>query len=125
MQPLAAWLKKHKHAGAFDAISWIFSMLAPNPSAPLNENFDHQDDRFASALSILQEAITHRAFPAASIAVTYRGQLVALKALGHLIYEAPSKQITAGAPPFSRSLREEPALKIGRASCRERGLLEV
>jgi serine-type D-Ala-D-Ala carboxypeptidase len=74
-------------------------MTAPHPSSTLLDNFEHQDQVFAPAFSILQEAITQQAFPAASVAVTYREQLIILKALGHLTYEA-------GAPSFSRSVRE-------------------
>jgi len=69
-------------------------------SLPLQAAFEHQDEVFAPAFSILQEAITHQAFPAASVAVTYRGKLIALKALGHFTYEA-------GAPSFARSVRED------------------
>ncbi len=74
-------------------------MASPETLSPLIENFEQQDQVFTNAFSILQEAITNQAFPAVSIAVTYRGRLIALKALGHLTYEA-------GAPPFSRSSRE-------------------
>ena len=59
-----------------------FSMTAPHPSSPLLEAFERQHEVFAPAFSILQEAITQQAFPAASVAVTHRGRLVALKALG-------------------------------------------
>ena len=52
--------------------------------------FDDQDELFASAFSILREAIAQRAFPAASIAVTHEGKLVALKSFGHFVYEKDS-----------------------------------
>jgi CubicO group peptidase (beta-lactamase class C family) len=83
------------------------SMTAPALSSPLLQAFDHQDKLFASAFSLLQEAITQRTFPAASIAVTHRGRLVALKAFGRFTYDA-------GAPPFSRSLREDLALSLSK-----------
>ena len=83
------------------------SMSAPHPSSPLPEAFERQDQVFAQAFSILQEAVTQRAFPAASIAVTHRGRLVTLKALGTFTYA----EIKAGAPSFSRSSREEGILK--------------
>ena len=41
-------------------------MASPETSSPLIENFEQQDQVFAQAFSILQEAITHQAFPAAS-----------------------------------------------------------
>jgi len=71
-----------------------FSMTAPHPSSPLLEAFERQNEVFAPAFSILQEAITQQAFPAASVAVTHRGRLVALKALGRFTYDA-------GAPSFA------------------------
>jgi serine-type D-Ala-D-Ala carboxypeptidase len=83
-------------------------MTSQNPSSPLTHAFDNQDELFASAFSILQDAITQRAFPAASIAITLHDRLIALKALGTLAYDA-------GAPPFSRSLREEPALSLSKS----------
>jgi serine-type D-Ala-D-Ala carboxypeptidase len=43
---------------------------------------------FARGFAILQQAIANRAFPCASVAVTHRGKLVALKALGHFTYDA-------------------------------------
>jgi CubicO group peptidase (beta-lactamase class C family) len=70
-------------------------------SAMLAAAFEDQDELFASAFSILREAIAQRAFPAASIAVTNQGKLVALKSFGHFVYEKDS-----GAPllpDFGRS----------------------
>jgi serine-type D-Ala-D-Ala carboxypeptidase len=75
-------------------------MTAPDPSSTLLQAFEQQDKIFARAFSILQQAITQQAFPAASAAVTYRGQLVALKAIGHFTYESPSEN-AAGAPSLS------------------------
>jgi serine-type D-Ala-D-Ala carboxypeptidase len=82
------------------------SMTAANPSSSLLEAFEHQEKIFGAAFSILQEAIAQRAFPAASIAVTHRGRLIALKAQGHFTYATLSENSAAGAPPFSRSVRE-------------------
>lgn len=49
--------------------------------------WERQDEIFSGAFSIIHDAIAKRAFPAASIAVTHQGRLVALKALGHFVYE--------------------------------------
>ena len=76
-------------------------MSTPHPSSTPPGKFDHQDQDFAQAFTFLQEAIDQQAFPAASVAVTHQGTLVALKALGSLKYEEK-----AGAPPFSRTSRE-------------------
>lgn len=74
------------------------SMPAPHPSSTLQEAFENQDEAFAPAFAILQEAINQQAFPAASVAVTHQGNLIALKALGSVT--------RAGAPSFPRSVRE-------------------
>jgi CubicO group peptidase (beta-lactamase class C family) len=63
---------------------------------------ENQDNVFSSAFSILESAIAAHAFPAASIAVTHRGKLVALEAFGHFTYGPTSP----GAPSFSRPVRE-------------------
>ena len=64
-------------------------MTAPDP-APLVRYSEDQDERFASAFSVLLEAIHARAFPAASVAIMHQGRLVALKTLGHFTYESSS-----------------------------------
>jgi CubicO group peptidase (beta-lactamase class C family) len=72
----------------------------------LNSAYDHQDKLFAAAFEILQKAIDQQTFPAASLAVTRQGSLIALKALGHFTYEPSSEKIQAGAPflaSFARS----------------------
>jgi serine-type D-Ala-D-Ala carboxypeptidase len=63
------------------------SMTAPQASSTLPEAFEHQDHIFVAAFTILQQAIDQQAFPAASVAITHRGSLVALKALGHFTYD--------------------------------------
>jgi CubicO group peptidase (beta-lactamase class C family) len=54
----------------------------PHPDAFPIAAHDDQDRRFTAAFAVLDEAITARAFPAASIAVTHQGKLVALRACG-------------------------------------------
>ena len=53
---------------------------------------DEQDRRFDTAFRILEDAVAARAFPAASLAVTHDGKLVALRAFGHFTYDASSPQ---------------------------------
>ncbi|MGA8764200.1 MAG: serine hydrolase domain-containing protein, partial [Candidatus Sulfotelmatobacter sp.] len=79
---------------SFSAIS------SPSPLPAL----DHQDQVFSQAFSILDAAISARAFPAASIAVTDKDRLIALKVFGGSTY--PPSLHRSGAPSFSRSLRE-------------------
>jgi serine-type D-Ala-D-Ala carboxypeptidase len=69
------------------------SMTAPDHAFPLIETLAHQNDRFANAFSILQEAIAQRAFPAASVAITLEARLIGLKALGCFTYEADSSLV--------------------------------
>jgi serine-type D-Ala-D-Ala carboxypeptidase len=57
-------------------------------SSVLRDSFAHQDQQFEVPFSILQKAIEDRAFPAASVAVTHQGNLVALQAFGHFTYES-------------------------------------
>ncbi|HET7205886.1 MAG TPA: serine hydrolase domain-containing protein [Terriglobales bacterium] len=52
-----------------------------------------QDKIFARAFSIVDEAISAHAFPGASIAVTLRGKLVALKAFGQFTYDQQSDKV--------------------------------
>jgi len=64
-----------------------FSFLVRNTAA--------QDERFHNAFNILTEAIEARAFPACSISITLRGELVAHKALGQFTYEPSSPVVLA------------------------------
>ncbi|MGH9552324.1 MAG: hypothetical protein ACRD3W_23255, partial [Terriglobales bacterium] len=64
---------------------------APRFPAPA---YQGQDAVFGRAFHILQEAITRAAFPAASVAVTYQGKLVALNAFGRFTYEPSSPAVT-------------------------------
>src|ERR1700684_1688911 len=59
------------------------------PNLPLHA-FDHQDEIFSSAFSILRQAIEQQAFPAASLAVTHTCKLVALKNLGRFTFPKDS-----------------------------------
>lgn len=58
------------------------------PSTSLLATCDEQDQIFSAAFSVLDAAICGHAFPAASIAVTHRGRLIAQKAFGHFTYES-------------------------------------
>jgi len=69
---------------------------------PLTSASENQDRVFAAAFSILETAIGERAFPAASVAVTHAGKLVALKSIGKFVYQEDLER----APYPSRSFRE-------------------
>jgi serine-type D-Ala-D-Ala carboxypeptidase len=53
----------------------------------LVRGYDRQDERFSSAFAVLRQAIADRTCPAASVAVTHKERLIALKAFGKFIYE--------------------------------------
>ncbi len=60
----------------------------------LVRNVERQEERFRRAFDALAQAIEARAFPACSLAITYRGELVAHKALGRFTYELSSTAAT-------------------------------
>jgi serine-type D-Ala-D-Ala carboxypeptidase len=79
----------------------VNSNPATDNSPLLLPDWQKQDEVFSAAFSILEAAIAARAFPAASVAVTHQGRLIALKTFGHFVYETDS-----GAPllaGFARS----------------------
>lgn len=63
---------------------------------------EQQEQQFSSAFNLVRQAITQRAFPAASIAVTLAGKLVILKSFGKLMFEEDLE----GTPLLSRPLRQ-------------------
>ncbi len=88
-------------------------------------NFVAQDDRFRDAFSILEKAIAARAFPACSLAVTFRGELVACKALGRFTYDADSPEVTAANIFDLASLTKVVATTAMAMILYERGLLDL
>ncbi len=94
-----------------------FSFLVRNPAA--------QDDHFRSAFSVLENAIAARAFPACSIAVTFRGELVAHKALGRFTYDPASPEVTTASIFDLASLTKVVATTAMAMILYERGLLDL
>ncbi|HZL69500.1 MAG TPA: serine hydrolase domain-containing protein [Candidatus Limnocylindrales bacterium] len=64
----------------------ILNQLSLQP-ADLPSALDLQDKQFSRAFAMVREAIEQRAFPAAALAVTHRGSLVALQGFGRFTYE--------------------------------------
>jgi len=56
-------------------------------------NCADQEEHFAPAYEVLREALTQKAFPAASIAVTHEGQLVARRAFGRFTFDSSSTEV--------------------------------
>src|SRR5258708_973599 len=58
-----------------------------NLTPSLTSDFANQDEVFARGCAILQQGVADRAFPCATVAVTHRGKLLALKAFGRFTYD--------------------------------------
>ena len=93
--------------------------------APLPHDWAKQDQLFSAAFSILGDAISARAFPAASLAVTHWGRLVALKSFGRLTYEPQSSLVTAASMFDLASLTKVVVTATMAMILYERGLLEL
>jgi len=71
-----------------------FDARSAGPDDVLREALRDQDIVFGSAYAILKEAIAQRAFPGASVAITYRGELIGHRAFGRFTYESGSREVT-------------------------------
>jgi CubicO group peptidase (beta-lactamase class C family) len=91
----------------------------------LARNFVAQDDRFRSAFDIVEKAIAARVFPACSIAVTFGGELVALKAFGRFTYDPESPEVTTANIFDLASLTKVVATTAMAMILYERGLLDL
>jgi CubicO group peptidase (beta-lactamase class C family) len=91
----------------------------------LVRNFVAQDDRFRNAFGILEKAIAARAFPACSLAVTFRGEVVAHKALGRFTYAPDSPEVTTASLFDLASLTKVVATTAMAMILYERGLLDL
>jgi len=88
-------------------------------------NYDDQDAVFAEAFQTLQRAVAERVFPAASTAVTYRGRLVALKAVGRFTYAADSPEANVESIFDLASVTKVVATTSMAMILYERGLLDL
>ncbi len=94
-----------------------FSFLLQNTAA--------QDTRFRAAFEILTEAIDARAFPACSIAVTHRGEMVAHKAFGRFNYDPSAAEVTVASIFDLASLTKVVATTAMAMVLYERGVLDL
>jgi serine-type D-Ala-D-Ala carboxypeptidase len=101
------------------------SRRVPRPSSVLVTDCQHQDSVFGAAFKVLQDAISTRAFPACSAAVTNGGKLVALKALGTFTYEADCAQVTSASIFDLASVSKVVATTPMAMLLYERGLLDL
>jgi serine-type D-Ala-D-Ala carboxypeptidase len=91
----------------------------------LLRNFAAQDDRFRGAFGILEKAIAARAFPGGSLAVSFRGELVAYKALGRFTYDAAAPEVATVSIFDLASLTKVVGTTAMAMILYERGLLDL
>jgi CubicO group peptidase (beta-lactamase class C family) len=84
-----------------------------------------QDARFSRAFTILENAISGHAFPAATMAVTYRGKLIALKALGQFTYDPESPAVIPASIFDIASVSKVVATTTMAMLLYQRGLLDL
>jgi CubicO group peptidase (beta-lactamase class C family) len=87
--------------------------------------YERQDEIFREAFQVLNDAIAQRTFPAASIAVTSRGKLVALKAFGRFDYEPDSPPVTTTSVFDLASVSKAVATTSMAMILYQRGLLDL
>jgi serine-type D-Ala-D-Ala carboxypeptidase len=80
---------------------------------------------FAAAFGVLEEAIAARAFPAASVALTHQGKLVALRAFGNFTYDEASPEPTTATLFDIASVTKVLATTTTAMILYERGLLDL
>ena len=98
-------------------------MTAKEPASPLLDAFEQRV--FSAAFSHLQAAIAQQVFPAASVAVTQRGKLVALLAFGQFTYAPNSSLVTPSTLFDLASLTKVVATTPMAMLLYERGLLDL
>jgi CubicO group peptidase (beta-lactamase class C family) len=108
-----------------DCVSLEFFMPLPVALTLLLDASENQDRVFASAFSVLQEAIAGRAFPAASVAIAVQGRLIALKGFGRFTYESSSPSVTPATLFDLASLTKVVATTAMAMLLYQRGLLDL
>jgi len=87
--------------------------------------YEQQDAVFDPAFDLLRKAIAEHTFPAASVAVTRRDKLIALKAFGRFTYEADSPEVTTASIFDLASVSKVVATTSMAMILYERGLLDL
>jgi CubicO group peptidase (beta-lactamase class C family) len=86
---------------------------------------ERQDVVFSKAFEVIQTAVAHRVFPAASIAVTHGGNLVALRAFGRFTFEPDSLQTSVTSIFDLASVSKVVATTTMAMILYQRGLLDL
>jgi CubicO group peptidase (beta-lactamase class C family) len=91
----------------------------------LRTAFELQETQFALAFSMIREAIDQHAFPAAALAVTYQGSLLASQGFGHFTYDPASPRVLADTVFDLASVSKAVATASMAVLLYERGLLRL
>ncbi|MFZ0956352.1 MAG: serine hydrolase domain-containing protein [Candidatus Sulfotelmatobacter sp.] len=95
------------------------------PASTPRRACENQDERFSSAFSIVRAAIADRAFPAASVAVSHRGEIVVLKTFGRFTYDSDSPLVAPDTMFDVASVSKVVATTTMAMMLYERGLLDL
>ena len=87
--------------------------------------YEQQDAIFANAFDVIKKGIAQAVFPAASVAVTFSGKLVALKAFGRFTYEPGSPLVTTATVFDLASVSKAVATTSMAMILYERGLIDL
>jgi CubicO group peptidase (beta-lactamase class C family) len=99
--------------------------LVPSASSQLLDAFERQEEQFAYAITVLRDAVAQHAFPAASIAVTQRDRIIAMKTFGHFTHEPNSPPVCPNTLFDLASLTKVVATTTMAMILYERGLLDL
>jgi CubicO group peptidase (beta-lactamase class C family) len=91
----------------------------------LSRDIAEQDHRFPSAIGVLEKAIAARAFPCCSFAITFRGELVAQRAIGRFTYDPSSSEAITSHIFDLASVTKVVATTAMAMILYERGLLDL
>ena len=87
--------------------------------------FTNQDRVFSDAFAVLEQAIAAHTFPGASVAVTFAGKLVALKAFGRFTHEITAPKVTTETIFDLASVTKVAATTAMAMILYQRGLLDI
>ena len=100
----------------------VDSQAVPRFPAPA---YEQQDTRFVAAFDVIQKGIADRVFPAASIAVTSHGKLIALKAFGKFTYEPGAPAVSTATVFDLASVSKAVATTTMAMILYQRGLIDL
>ena len=98
---------------------------AQSQSQSLVPAYEKQEEKFRGAFALVRNAIRDHVFPAASVAVTHLGKLVALQSFGRFTYDAVSTETTTSSIFDLASVTKVLATTGMAMILYERGLLDL